>query len=199
MRKNIIFDLGHVLINFHPNHFVEKRVPKEKQNKIFDLIFQGQEWQDLDRGTTTKEKALESFIKKSPEEEELLRTIFPKYLMDCLSKNEENIRCIYSLKKRGYHLYVLSNFHRDLFEKIEKEWEMFREFDGGVISCYCQRMKPEQEIYEMLLTKYSLQPHDCIFIDDRMENIEVAKKLGIEGIHLPIQGELAEKIAFLLK
>lgn len=199
MQKNIIFDLGHVLVNFHPNRFLEQRIPLEKREKIRTLIFLGEEWQNLDRGTLTQEEALEKFIQKMPEEEKLLRSVFPQYLSDCLSENQENSKCLARLKQKGYALYILSNFHRDLYEKIRKEWRMFGAFDGEVVSCYYHLMKPEKEIYTTLLEKYALIPEECIFIDDRKENIEAAEKLGIKGIHLPVQTELLEKLAFLWK
>lgn len=189
--------MGNVLVNFHPQNFLEKRVAIEKRDKIRECIFQSQEWQKLDRGTITEEEALRAFIQKLPEEKSLLEEIFPKYLTDCLSPNEENIHSLYLLKQKGYQLYILSNFHKRLFEKIEKEWEMFSLFDGGVVSCYCHLLKPEREIYKTLLEKYSLQAQESIFIDDVFENVEAAKSFGMKGIHLPKQKELQEKIAFL--
>lgn len=192
--KNIIFDLGHVLVNFHPQVFLENHVPEEKQEKIYQLIFKGAEWLDLDRGTITLEEALASFIRKAPEEESLLRDIFPNYLLECLSPNEENMELVYRLKEKGYRLYVLSNFHQYLFESIEKAWPVFQEFDGKVVSCYCHLMKPEREIYELLVQEYSLEEKDSVFVDDKIENIQAAEALGITGIHLPVQKELKEKL-----
>ena len=197
--KNIIFDLVNVLVNFHPRDFVDKHVLEEKREKIFRLILQGEEWQKLDRGTITQQEALESFLRKMPEEKETICKIFPRYLTDCLSPNQENIKLVYELKKRGYSLYVLSNFHKNLFEKIQKEWEVFQQFDGKIISCYHHFLKPEKEIYELLFKTYQINPEESVFVDDSLENIEMARELGVLGIHLPIREELSKKLSFLLE
>ena len=97
------------------------------------------------------------------------------------------------MKKKGYNLFVLSNFHRPAFEQVQKEWEFFDEFDGGVISCYCHLLKPNQRIYELLLARYGLIPEETLFIDDTKINVEKAEKIGMEGIYLDLP-EMLEKL-----
>ena len=113
--------------------------------------------------------------------------------MDCLAPIEENIEILKKLKKKGYNLFVLSNFHRPAFEQVQKEWEFFDEFDGGVISCYCHLLKPNQRIYELLLARYGLIPEETLFIDDTKINVEKAEKIGMEGIYLDLP-EMLEKL-----
>ncbi|WP_278539031.1 HAD family hydrolase [Fusobacterium varium] len=193
MIKNIIFDLGNVLIKYSPESFLEKNVKKERQEKFIATVFKSKEWLELDRGTLSYEDAIEKFVEIIPEDRENLEKLFKNNIMDCLAPIEENIEILKKLKKKGYNLFVLSNFHRPAFEQVQKEWEFFDEFDGGVISCYCHLLKPNQRIYELLLARYGLIPEETLFIDDTKINVEKAEKIGMEGIYLDLP-EMLEKL-----
>lgn len=193
MIKNIIFDLGNVLIKYSPESFLEKNVKKERQEKFIATVFKSKEWLELDRGTLSYEDAIEKFVEIIPEDRENLEKLFKNNIMDCLAPIEENIEILKKLKKKGYNLFVLSNFHRPAFEQVQKEWEFFDEFDGGVISCYCHLLKPNQRIYELLLARYGLIPEETLFIDDTKINVEKAEKIGMGGIYLDLP-EMLEKL-----
>ena len=193
MIKNIIFDLGNVLIKYSPESFLEKNVKKERQEKFIATVFKSKEWLELDRGTLSYEDAIEKFAEIIPEDRENLEKLFKNNIMDCLAPIEENIEILKKLKKKGYNLFVLSNLHRPAFEQVQKEWEFFDEFDGGVISCYCHLLKPNQRIYELLLARYGLIPEETLFIDDTKINVEKAEKIGMEGIYLDLP-EMLEKL-----
>ncbi|MCF2673821.1 MAG: HAD family hydrolase [Fusobacterium varium] len=193
MIKNIIFDLGNVLIKYSPESFLEKNVKKERQEKFIATVFKSKEWLELDRGTLSYEDAIEKFAEIIPEDRENLEKLFKNNIMDCLAPIEENIEILKKLKKKGYNLFVLSNFHRPAFEQVQKEWEFFDEFDGGVISCYCHLLKPNQRIYELLLARYGLIPEETLFIDDTKINVEKAEKIGMGGIYLDLP-EMLEKL-----
>ena len=193
MIKNIIFDLGNVLIKYSPESFLEKNVKKERQEKFIATVFKSKEWLELDRGTLSYEDAIEKFAEIITEDRENIEKLFKNNIMDCLAPIEENIEILKKLKKKGYNLFVLSNFHRPAFEQVQKEWEFFDEFDGGVISCYCHLLKPNQRIYELLLARYGLIPEETLFIDDTKINVEKAEKIGMEGIYLDLP-EMLEKL-----
>lgn len=192
MIKNIIFDLGNVLVKYTSENFLEKNVKKERQEKFIETVFKSKEWLELDRGTLSYEDAIEKFAEIIPEDRESLEKLFNNNIMECLIPIEENIKVLKKLKAKGYDLFVLSNFHRPAFEQIQNDWEFFNEFDGGVISCYCHLLKPNQRIYELLLAKYGLIPEETLFIDDTKVNVEGAEKIGIAGIHLDFPEMLEE-------
>ena len=87
-----------------------------------------------------------------------------------------------ALKERGYRLYVLSNYGEYLFLKSKDRLDFMPYMDGAVISYQIQMIKPDQEIYEYILNKYGLLPEESVFIDDRPENVEGAKLIGMNGI-----------------
>lgn len=84
------------------------------------------------------------------------------------------------LKAAGYRLYVLSNMSKEFIEFLRR-FPLYDLFDGEVVSCEEHVVKPEMRIYEILLERYGLNPHDSLFIDDREKNIVAAESLEING------------------
>ena len=87
------------------------------------------------------------------------------------------------LKSHGYCVYYLSNIPQDVLELLT-ERGVLAQFDGGVASCEVQVNKPDPQIYKALLKKYQLKASECVFIDDRLENVQAAFALGFAGIQM---------------
>lgn len=193
MIKNIVFDLGNVLIGFCPKKFIKENVEPKFQDKFFEIVFRGQEWKDLDRGTLNYDEAIKIFTKKLPECEKTIKKLFDENIYECLDPIENNIALLPKLKK-NYNLYIISNFHLKAFENIYEKWDFFKLFNGKIISAHHKLMKPEPEIYQLLLDTYSLKANECLFIDDVEENIIGAKNIGMNGIQLTDYNFLKEKL-----
>lgn len=194
MVKNIIFDLGNVLIEYNPKKFIEKFVAKENREKFFEIVFKSKEWLELDRGTLEYEEAIEIFSTKIPKERANIEKLFNENIEGVLFPIEENLKLLPVLKSKGLKLYILSNFHKGAYLNIAKRCNFDEYFDGGVVSYEVKLLKPEKEIYEEILRKYDLKAEETLFIDDTLANIEAANSLKIKGIHLPKKEELAEKL-----
>ena len=85
------------------------------------------------------------------------------------------------MKSEGYHLYGLSNWCTKCHETMA-QYPIFQLLEGQVISSEEKIVKPDLAIYERFCQKYSLLPEECLFADDRMENVEAARKLGMQAI-----------------
>ena len=196
--KNIVFDLGRVLIKFEPKEYIEGNVPEEKREDFYNGIFGSTEWLMLDRGTLSYEDAKKIFKERVPGVDKQIDRLFDTNLFEILQPIEENVKLLPELKKK-YNLYILSNFHQPAFEHIFKKYDFFRLFDGHTVSCYYYLLKPEKEIYDTLIEKFNLIPEETVFIDDTKVNIEACEKEGIRGIHLPDYTELEQKLEEFLK
>lgn len=196
MIKNVIFDLGRVLINFDPETYLKELGLNSDDRKIYlNDIFKGSEWLDLDRGVIDEEQAIETIVAKGRIKEKEVRKVLDEriHFFTELSLNSPLVK---EIKDKGYKLYILSNFPKIPFEILFKKYEFFRNFDGGVVSYEegVNVIKPDSRIYDILLNKYNLLPEETIFIDDTLVNIEKAEEYGITGIHLPDHRELKEKL-----
>lgn len=184
MTKNIIFDLGNVLIKYDPFSFIKQNIKVENQENFYNIVFKGEEWEALDRGTITSNEAIIRLSKKIPQEEKNINKLFSNSIQDVLFLDKTNLEYVKSLKSKDYKLYILSNFHKDGFNYVENMYKLSRIFDGKVISYDCHLLKPEAAIYSLILSKYNLKPEETIFIDDSQNNIIASQKMGIQGIHL---------------
>ena len=196
--KNIVFDLGRVLIKFEPKEYIEQNVPEEKREDFYNGIFGSTEWLMLDRGTLSYEDAKKIFKERVPGADKQIDRLFDVDLFEILQPIEENVKLLPKLKEK-YNLYILSNFHQPAFEHIFKKYDFFRLFDGHTVSCYYYLLKPEKEIYDILIDKFNLIPEETVFIDDTKVNIDACEKEGIRGIHLPDYTELKQKLEEFLK
>ena len=192
MIKNIVFDLGMVLINFNPKEFLEIN-NYEKKDEIMEYIFGHEDWLKLDRGTLTEKELAEKLDKSGSFTYDEVMDIM-KVRKDIMVPFDFNKEIPKELKEKGYNLYILSNFPKVPFEEIRERDEFFKYFDGAIVSAYVKHLKPEKAIYESLLMDYSLNPEETIFIDDKLDNIISAEKLGISGVHLKTPESLKEKL-----
>lgn len=198
MIRNVIFDLGNVLISFDPAGFLKKKnYPSNIQNTIMNDIFLSSEWKKLDNGDISVSEAIASIAPGSSLKREEIAFIF-NLRADIMYPIDDNARILPILKKQGFRLYYLSNFHMDIFEIISNDYYFFRFFDGGVISADVKLSKPDERIYKLLLDKYSLIPEESLFIDDLEENVRSAEKTGMKGLMTSGSPKIAGELERLL-
>lgn len=182
MIRNVIFDLGNVLLSFRPSEYFDKKeYPEEVKAKILSDIFNAKEWLQLDNGDITIPEAIESIADRSSLTKEEIAGIF-NLRTDIMFPLDQNVKLLPVLKKRGYRLYFLSNFPIDIFQNIRSDNDFFNYFDGGLISAEVRYSKPDKRIYEILLEKYALISNECLFIDDLEVNVRAAEETGMQGL-----------------
>jgi glucose-1-phosphatase len=198
MIKNIVFDLGNVLLSFKPSEFFEKkRYPENIKTTILTDIFSSKEWRMLDNGDINTSEAIESIALKSSLKREEIALIF-NLRSELMFPLDQNVRLLPDLKKRGFGLYFLSNFPIDIFEEVKTGYYFFKYFDGGIISAEVKYSKPDCRIYEILMERYSLVPGECLFIDDIEINVKAAEKTGMKGLFTSGSLEISQEIEKVL-
>jgi FMN phosphatase YigB (HAD superfamily) len=182
MIKNIVFDLGNVLISFRPSEYFDKKnYPENIKAKILSDIFGSKEWLMLDNGMVNVQEAIDAIASKSSLNKDEIAHIF-NLRTDLMFPLDQNVRILPELKKRGLRLFFLSNFPLDIFEKLKTDYYFFKYFDGGLISAEVKVSKPDIQIYEAFLKKYSLVPEECLYIDDLEINVKAAETSGMKGL-----------------
>lgn len=182
MYKNIIFDIGNVLLNFNPKEYLKtKIIESDRILEVHKEIFQSEEWVMLDRGIITEKEAKDIIISRSSRNGDLIELAFEGWY-ELLTPIEESVKVLKELKDAGYKVYFLSNFHLLAFENVTKKYEFFKLFDGGIVSYEEKQIKPEEEIYKRIIEKYKINPKESIFIDDVKANLDGAGKLDFKTI-----------------
>ena len=185
MYKSIIFDIGGVLVDFDPKaYLVDRLCNAEMEEKVYDLTFGSEEWQLLDAGKLSRYDGNQRMLERARAEgcafevqgvlDDWMHILRPRRRMQEL---------VQKLKAHGYCVYYLSNIPEDVLDLLMNR-DMKGLFDGGVASCEVHINKPDPRIYNALLEKYHLKAQESVFIDDRLDNVQAAFRLGFAGIQM---------------
>lgn len=180
--KNIIFDIGNVILNFNVDDVLQKFTSDRNEQKfILDNIINSPEWLGnalIDTGYITRENAIEIVKDRTNHVYDNLITDF-WYNYNNFAKVDENVlNLIKKLKNNNYKIYLLSNINPYTYEFVEKSG-LFELVDGYVLSYQEHKVKPFVSIYMTLLERYNLIPSESVFIDDNQNNITTGNSLGI--------------------
>jgi putative hydrolase of the HAD superfamily len=182
MIKNIVFDMGNVLAKFDPAFFCASRVKDPKDADLLRReVFGSVEWAMLDRGTITKENAAAAAARRLPSRLRPHAAWLIGHWYDHFKPDKAMEKFIPTLKEKGYRLFLLSNAGYD-FYGYRTTLKALEHFDGQLISAEVHLLKPDREIFEALLKKFSLKAGECFFIDDMSANVEAALNLGFRGM-----------------
>ena len=192
--ENIIFDVGQVLVKYDWETYLDSfGFPKEERDKIAEVVFQSNTWNERDRSSETEQYYVDQMVKAAPEYEKDIREVMRRS-DETIEKTDYAETWVKYLKNQGYHLYVLSNYGTYMLERTKKDMPFLKYMDGVVFSCDVQQIKPEVDIYETLLKRYDLKPEKSVFMDDRAINCEGARKAGIRTIQFENLKQAAKEL-----
>lgn len=175
MVKNIVFDLGNVLVTFNAKDMM-LQLFGEVNESLLSFYFNGL-WNAYDQGLYTKEEMIDMGIQEYPEfQEEII--LFMNRWVEFVCPIKKNVAYIKRLKELGYGVYILSNIPKQDHDYLNSIG-FFKDIDGGIYSYQEKLIKPDHRIYQRLLDTYQLEASSCLFLDDREENILAAKEIGM--------------------
>ncbi|MGO5052295.1 HAD family hydrolase [Lachnospiraceae bacterium LCP25S3_G4] len=181
MIDTVIFDLGKVLVEFDIEGYL-KTLSYDTQTiqALLNAFHKNDVWFQGDSGLLSTEAWVQLFIDNEPNYENEIKKVFAN-IGKSIYPREYTLDWIKSLKERGYHLFYLSNYPEEIYNQTKKQLSFIETFDGGIFSFQEKCMKPDRRIYELLIERYQIDIDKAIFYDDKKENVEVAKSLGIRG------------------
>lgn len=190
--KNLVFDMGNVLIERNSEKIL-KAITEDihLQDLLRKEVFETGLWVETDEGVKTREEVIEIVTGKLGEDyrneiTQLLRYWY-KYV-DVFTKVQDRI---IELSKSGYSIYILSNTAFTFYDLVKEGYLPATSVAKGmVLSCEEKVLKPDEKIYNILLERYNLDPHDTMFFDDLPENIWGAARCGINGFVVENESEL---------
>ena len=182
MIRNILFDMGNVLIHFDRDAFLNRlQISDSEKQLLMREVFLSVEWVQMDRGTLWEETAEPLMCQRLPAHlhsaVHSLVSLWDEPMLPVAGMAE----LIEELKSKGYGIYLLSNAslrQHQYWPKIPG-WQYF---DGKLISADEKVMKPHPDYYRIALERFQLKPEECFFIDDAPANIEGALCCGISGV-----------------
>ena len=185
MIKNVIFDLGDVLINNSPLEYIRTLgFSEEKTQELYQALSTDSLWHEKDIGV------YESYVECIPifqEHHPHLKMEIAKFFQDSWMEKvftpiKENMVLYEKARALGYNIFWLTNYSMDGFAHLEEHFDFIRNAKGRIVSSHVRCCKPDLKIYEMLLEKYQLNASECLFFDDNNYNVLAAKELGINAV-----------------
>lgn len=179
MIKNVVFDMGNVLVRYQPADFIKGYTSHpEEQRLLVNEIFGSVEWLQFDRGAISKDEMAVKICQRLPIEHHGTVSEILTHWYEGLQPIEEISEIVRQLKEQGYRLYILSNASQDYyhFRSIIPTLELF---DGEFVSSDWQLLKPEKAIYQSFYSHFQLVPSECYFIDDIPMNVECSRRTGM--------------------
>lgn len=199
MINTVIFDVGNVLVDFDwQDRFAELGCDKTDCQLLEQAVFHSAAWKEFDRSVIPDEELLIQLIANAPAYADIITKIFRN--VELLIKMR-SYACdwIKDLKARGYRVYILSNYPRLTYERSGQDLIFLAHADGALFSFECGCIKPEPQIYQELIDRFSIIPEEAIFIDDLPANLETAKSFGIHTLLFSEYEETAKALEQLLK
>ena len=196
MIKNVIFDYGNVLIDWNPAYlFLPVFGGDEEKCRFFTDNVCNREWfTRMDRGENM-DVCVSELQARYPLYADAVAMFRDRWFEMCNGEIPGMLELIQDLKSKGVGVFGLTNWPAETFTEARRRFRTLASIDNYVVSSSVKFAKPEPAIYQLLLSKYNLNPEECVFIDDRKDNVDAAKALGMEGIIYP--GSAQELIPIL--
>jgi len=195
MINTIIFDLGAVLIDWHPFHLYRKIFSDEAEMKTFIDTICTNHWNEEQDGGRTLAEGTEILVKQFPEHEENIRAYYGRWIEMLNGPIHGTVEIFRRLRDSGeYKIYALTNWSHETFPIAQEKYDFLNWFDGVVVSGTERMRKPQPEFYQILLDRYDVKAEEAVFIDDNFRNVEAGRRLGIDSIHFTNPKELEREL-----
>lgn len=178
MIKNIIFDVGGILFD-DSKESITKLLGKDSTN-IYKAAY-GQDFKKCLLGQITVQEHLNN-LKNNPDFNDIKFILTKEYLPKSYPLLEENFNYIKALKDKGYKLFLLTNITEDSYNYINETININSIFTGGIYSYQEHLIKPNPEIYELIIKRFNLNKNETIFFDDKEKNVKAANETGLKSI-----------------
>lgn len=182
MTKNIIFDFGNVLVQWHPEVVYGEFFGDEAKawwflRHVADMDFR----QRIDAGESMEDCIREKQAQYPEYEQavELYRSKWREMLTDEVPGMREVIS---ELRARNYEIFGLTNWSMETFPEARAHFGILQMIDRYVVSGAEGLVKPDPRLFQVLLDRYGLKAEECTFVDDNPDNVAAAKGMGMQGI-----------------
>ena len=199
--KNVIFDLGGVLIDWNPDKVYKDVFNNDSEKMIhFYTKICTQDWNENQDAGYPMAKATEERVALFPEYEKEIRMFYGRWDDMLGDQIQGTVDILKELSDDpNYKVVALTNWSHETFPKAIAKFSFLQWFEGILVSGEEKTRKPFPEIYELTLSKFNLKAGESLFIDDNLRNIEAAKKFGIHSIHFQSPEQLNKGLGAYIK
>lgn len=195
MVKNIVFDIGNVLLKWRPVDIVIKNFPSVLDPSVLaHKIFDSYIWKDLNLGKITEEDAVKLYYNNLEAVSVQQLTNLMTTVKESLTPVEGSIELLNDIQNLAIPLYSVTDNVKEIMSFIRQKYSFLNSFIDIIVSAEIGVLKPSQTIYMYLINKYQLVPEETVFIDDLHQNVLGAKSVGMRGIHFTSASDCRVKL-----
>jgi len=173
----VVFDIGRVLIEWHPERFYDSKIGIKRRREFFAAVDIYAMNERIDLGAPFRETVY-AFADEHPEYSAEIRLWHDSWIKMAAPVISGSVSLLRAIRAKGIPVFALSNFGIGTFELAARTYPVFNEFDQKYVSGHLQEIKPHARIYELLEQGSGLAPESLLFTDDLPNNVEVAAKRG---------------------
>lgn len=193
--KNIIFDLGGVLIDWNPHYMYKKIIPNNDERNWFIDNICTLDWNEKQDGGRLIKDAVDELLIKYPEHSNNILAYYDRWEEMLNGPIQGTVDIFKEIKeKNSIKTYALTNWSAETFPRALELYDFLHWFDGRVVSGEEKTRKPFKEIYDIIIRRYDLIKNETIFIDDNLRNIKAAEEVGIRSIHFTDPNSLKNEL-----
>lgn len=194
MTKNIIFDFGNVLVQWHPEQVYGEYFGDEAKAWWFLRHVVDMDWrQRIDAGES-QDACIRELQERQPEYREAIELYRSKW-REMLTGEVPGMQQLLSEVQQKYEVYGLTNWSMETFPEAREHFSILQMIDRYVVSGAEHLVKPDPRLFQVLLDRYSLRAEDCTFIDDNLVNVDAARAMGMRGIVFAGSDNLRKELA----
>jgi len=176
-----IFDLGKVIVDWDPSYLLSEITSDEKRLKFLVEVVLDLEWfREVDGGYPLSQ-AIEERTQMYPEYAIEMQTYVDRWPETIRGVSEDTLDIVRELRAAGFPLYVLSNWASETWARVKDSFDFLEYFDDVIISGHVGMAKPDAAIFELARERFGIFPQSTLFIDDRPENVEMARLIGFQA------------------
>ena len=175
--KNIIFDFGNVLVQWHPELIYKEHFGDEAKAWWFLRHVADNEWRGrIDAGEST-DVCIRELKARYPEYAEAVE-LYQSRWKEMLTDEVPGMRELLAEVMQRYEVYGLTNWSMETFPQAREHFAILQMIDRYVVSGAERLIKPDPRLFQVLLDRYHLKAEDCTFVDDNPDNVAAATRMG---------------------
>jgi len=192
--ESVVFDIGGVLLDWDPRHLYRKLFDDEEAMNRFLGEVCTMKWHERHDLGYSMEKSCEALAAGHPEDAEMIRAWGRRSEEMVAGPIEGTVQILGELRTAGVRCYAVTNMERETYPRRVARYPFLGWFDGTVVSGFEGVVKPNPEIFELLLSRFALRPSSTLFIDDSAANVEAARSLGMHAVRFTSPGQLRAEL-----
>jgi 2-haloacid dehalogenase len=193
----VVFDLGGVLLDWNPRYVYRPLFADPAEMEDFLARICTQDWHHAHDLGEDIAQSCRRLARRHPDHRDMIMVWAERCEEMAAGQIDETVDILAELKAAGLRCLVLSNMEPATFVARQARFAFMDWLDGYVISGFEGVAKPDRRIFQLLLSRYRLEPAATVLIDDSAPNVEAARGMGLLALHYTSAGDLRNQLRSL--